>query len=92
MNTNIDATISELANLLMRAVVRSGVLRGSQDIDVALRVMREELKELLVGDRYVDERELTTSTPNGYDLAWASLVVNTIARIHKEIQGGDAAS
>jgi hypothetical protein len=92
MNTNIENTVGDLAELLMRAVVRSGVLRGNQDIDIALRVMREELKELLMGDRYIDERKLAEDLPNGYDLAWASLVVNTIHRIHEEIHGGAAKS
>lgn len=74
--------IKSLADRLMRAVVGAGVVRP-QDIDVALRVMREELKLFLVGEKYADERELAHS-PAGSSLAFASLSAECARRVVTE--------
>ena len=48
--------IQPLADSLMRAVVASGVVT-QDNLDQAVAVMRAELKALLTGDEYADERD-----------------------------------
>jgi hypothetical protein len=78
--------IDEIAKALMRAVARSGIMRGYNDYELAARIMRDELKEFLTGGRYADERALIRDTPGGHNLAWSSLVLGTIERIHSARQ------
>ena len=56
-----DTNVTAVAGQLMRAVVRSGAIR-QQDAAVAARIMREELKALLFGEKYADERALIVKT------------------------------
>lgn len=79
-------SIGEIANALMRAVAHSGVMRDRDDYEVAARIMREELKKFLTSDHYADERTLIRDIPDGYKLAWSSLVLNVIERIHNARQ------
>jgi hypothetical protein len=74
--------IAEIANALMRAIAHSGIMRGHDDYDVATRIMREELENFLISKRYADERALIGDTPDGWRLAWSSLVLGVIERIH----------
>lgn len=75
--------ITLLANTLMRAVVRAGCIRSAdKDGDIAVRVMREELKAFVAGPAYADERELAKT--GGHQLAMASLVTACVSRILAE--------
>jgi hypothetical protein len=71
--------IAAVADRLMRAVAATGVIKPD-DADIACRVMREELKEFIAGDKYADERALLSS-PGGEQLAFASLVATCVSRI-----------
>jgi hypothetical protein len=79
-----DRTIKNLAEGLMKAVVRMGVVRKGFDNDytVAVRVMREELKAFLFDTKYTDERELVKT--GGHNLAMASVVAECGRRILAE--------
>lgn len=79
--TASETNIASTAKSLMQAVVRSGAVR-SQDADVACRVMREELKSFLFGEKYADERALTLT--GGSQLAFASLTTECVRRILQE--------
>jgi hypothetical protein len=74
----MDSTVTALAGALMRAVVRSGVVTSAK-VDVAIRVMRAELKAFLTEARYADERALALT--GGHQLAMKSLVAACIAEI-----------
>lgn len=73
--------ITALADTLMRAVVASGAIRrgDDRDIETAVLVMREEVKEFLAGDRYADERSLAQT--GQHVLAMASLTATCVTRI-----------
>lgn len=79
-------SITQTANSLMRAVANTGCIRSAdQDAEVAVRVMREELKSFLTLDdaKYADERALVQGAgPTG--LAFASLVAECAKRILAE--------
>lgn len=80
---NTDLAIKQTADRLMRAVVESGVIRSfEQDGDLAVRIMREELKALLFADKYADERAIALTGGSG--LAWASLLATCLHRIANE--------
>jgi hypothetical protein len=76
--------VKGLCDRLMRAVIATDAIRHGRADDIALgvSVMLEELKAFLTADRYADERAVTMT--GGHDLAWASLVATTVARIVKE--------
>lgn len=76
-----EATVTQTAQTLMRAVVATGAVRA-QDADLACKVMREELKAFLFGDKYADERALTLTGQGG--LAMASLAATCAQRIIAE--------
>lgn len=78
--------IAEIANALMRAIAHSGVMRGHDDYDVATRIIREELENFLISNSYADERALIRDTPDGWRLAWLSLVLDVIERIRNARQ------
>lgn len=79
-----DDPISKLADALVDAVVRSGIMRGRDDHAIVAQIMRDELEEFLTGDRYADERALICDTlGGGYKLAWSSLIASVIVRINK---------
>lgn len=89
MTDNLDRTITALGTQLMTAVVRSGCIRhGNQaDIELASKVMREELKSFVIADmdtdgKYADERALALT--GGHGLAMASVVAECIRRILAE--------
>jgi hypothetical protein len=74
--------IAALADKLMRAVVNSGAIRSAdQDADLAVRVMREELKAFIAGEKYADERALVSTNSA---LAFGSLTAECIRRIAVE--------
>jgi len=73
--------VTQTANALMRAVAASGVIR-EQDTSLAVKVMREELKQFIAGPRYADERDLVKT--GQHQLAFASLTTTCIDRIVKE--------
>lgn len=78
--------VTQTADNLMRAVVRSGCIRRGVegDITLAVQVMRQELKSFLdtSSSKYADERALTMTGQSG--LAMASLVAECIRRIIEE--------
>jgi hypothetical protein len=76
--------VDSTANALMTAVARTGAVRqGNEgDLDVAVKVMREELKAFLTEPKYADERSLTLT--GGQGLAMASLVAECTRRILAE--------
>jgi hypothetical protein len=76
--------VDQTANALMVAVARTGCVRqgNEADLDVAVKVMREELKAFLTDDKYASERAVTLT--GGQSLAMASLVVNCTSRILAE--------
>jgi hypothetical protein len=89
MTDRMDSIINALGTQLMTAVVRSGCIRKGREFDIALasRVMREELKMLLVKDldgagKYDDERAVAMGTGSG--LAMASVTAECIRRILAE--------
>jgi hypothetical protein len=79
--------VTALAEQLMRAVVAADCIRhgNESDINLAMTVMRGELKAFLTDARYADERALAQS-PAGHRLAFASLVAACVARIATERQ------
>jgi hypothetical protein len=81
-------SVEKLCRSAIIAVGRTGVMRGHNDYDRASRVIREELKEFILGDRYKDERSLVMETPNGEHLAWASLIATIVSRIIAERRAG----
>ena len=78
-----DTNVTAVAGQLMRAVVRSGVIR-QQDAAVAAHIMREELKALLFGEKYADERALIVTNGHADGLVFASLVAECVRRILAE--------
>jgi hypothetical protein len=81
--------VTQTCQSLMRAVVRSGCIRSGRfaddDVSLATRVMREELKAYLFGEpthKYADERALTLTGQSG--LAMASLTAECIRRVLAE--------
>ena len=81
---NTERNVKNLAEGLMKAVARMGVIRRGFDNDytVAARVMREELKAFLFDAKYTDERELVKT--GGHNLAMASVVAECGRRILAE--------
>ena len=74
--------IKNLATALMRAVVASGAIRnepGNDNIDDAVQIIREELKEFLVGPKYANERSIVET--GGHQLAFASLAAECVRRL-----------
>lgn len=76
--------ITALCNTVMQAVVRSGAIRRGvdADIEVGIRVMREEVKAFIAGPAYADERALALT--GGHQLAMSSLLASCVARILAE--------
>jgi hypothetical protein len=80
-----DRALTQTADQLMRAVVRSGCTRPGNEADIrlAVLVMREELKAFIGGDaKYEDERQVCLTGQSG--LALASLAAECIRRILAE--------
>lgn len=78
MTTSHTDPIACLANTLMRSVVNSGAV-STANADVAVRIMREELKAFIADDKYADERALVQT--GGEHLAMASLTTECVSRI-----------
>lgn len=75
--------IARLANTLMRSVIATNAIRSAdQDGEVAVRIMREELKAFLTAEKYADERAIVAT--GGEHLALASLTAECIRRIVAE--------
>lgn len=75
--------ITAIADRLMRAVVATKCIRSAdQDGEIAVTVMREELKAFIAGEKYADERALTMT--GGHHLAFASLAAECVRRIVAE--------
>lgn len=75
--------IANLADTLMRSVVNSGCIRSAdQDAAIAVKIMREELKAFIAGDKYADERAIIQT--GGHHIAFASLTTECIKRILAE--------
>lgn len=87
----IDQAVTGLTDALMTGVARSGVLADASDeiVAIATDIMREELKDLLTGDKYANERDciLRGSVHEGYVLA--SVAAECILRI-KKVKGEQA--
>lgn len=83
MTTTTQATIQRLADHLITAAYRADAIRSvEQDGDIAIKIIREEMKAFLLGERYANERDLALV---GFDrLATASLTATCIARIVAE--------
>jgi len=79
--------VAGVANALMRAVARTKFIRHGTDhydadVDVACRVIREELKAFLLSPQYADERAIVMT--GGHSLAFASLAAECVRRIAAE--------
>lgn len=73
--------IARLCDVVMRAAVASGVrLETPADLDLAVAVMRREVKAFLTADDYAAERALIAS-PGGAQLSTASLIAACVAGI-----------
>lgn len=77
MNASSDTAVA-LANHVMRAVIASGAVTDGK-IDLAVAVMRREVKAFLFEPRYADERELALGGRQA--LALASVVATCVAEI-----------
>lgn len=84
----VDLVGAQLANVLMRAVVASGAIRGGNEEDLVLsvRIMREELKAFVdpQSGRYADERAVAKMPGPGAQLAFSALVAECVVRILRE--------
>ena len=79
-----DRAVASLCDTVMRAVVKAGAVRSfDQDGDLAIKIMREELKSFLFDAKYADERALVVERGN-QQLAVASLVAECVQRIIAE--------
>jgi len=78
--------ISRICDHVMVAVVKSGALDHDDDrqIDLAVRVMRDEIKALVVGDRYARTREAVVAGQVSARSATDLVVANCVERIQTE--------
>ena len=86
--TKAEKAIDTLANRVMMAVIQSGCIRDAHedaDIDVAIKVMREELKLFLFDPKYGNERALIMNGTINH-LGTATLVTECVKRITQERQ------
>lgn len=50
-------SVDALCQSVMRGVVAAGAVTADSDLDRAVEIMRAEVKALLFGDEYADERD-----------------------------------
>ncbi len=78
-----DTAITFICDAVTRGVARANVVT-EDNIGRAVAIMREEIKALIAGDRYADERDCVTrgSVHSGYVIA--SVVAECVRRIVDE--------
>ena len=78
-----DIAIAFICDAVMRGVARANVVT-EDDIGRAVAIMREEIKALIAGDEYADERDCVArgSVHNGYVIG--SVVAECVRRIVDE--------
>lgn len=72
--------IKRLADAVMRGVVNSGAIFES-DVDVAVKIMRAELKEFVCGPKYADSRECLKAGTLSEAYVLAGLVADCVLQI-----------
>jgi hypothetical protein len=77
-------SIENICNSIMRAVVASDVLKNADDASLtrAVEIMRAEVKALLFGPEYADERALVLSSPMNIEaIVLTSIAASCILKI-----------
>lgn len=81
----MDKALDDVCQTVMRGVAASGVIRATrgEDDNVALatRVMREEIKAFLTEPRYHDQRQALVDSDSMSGIVLATLVLTCVERI-----------
>ena len=85
MRMELRDSVTELCNVVMRGVVESGTISAddTRACDIAVDVMREEVKAFFTADRYADEREAAVAM--GTRAPLLILTCNCVTRIKDAI-------
>jgi hypothetical protein len=73
-------SVTPLAQTVMRGVAASGVVTPAR-LDGAVEVMRNELKELLMGERYADARDCILRGSLHQNYVLGLVIAECVARI-----------
>jgi len=76
----MEREIKKLANGLMVAVAQSGVINQS-NMEIAVKVMREELIAFFQGSKYENERQAILSGTVHQNVVLSSVVLECVSRI-----------
>jgi hypothetical protein len=81
--TSTEQALSTVCTAMMTAVARSGVLDKANDATLtsAVAIMRAEIKALLFGPEYADERAVATGAGNLSSVVVASVAASCILKI-----------
>jgi hypothetical protein len=79
-------SLENICNSIMRAVVASGVITDADDASLTrtVEIMRAEVKALLFGPEYADERALVLSSPMNIE---ATVLTSVAASCILKIRG-----
>jgi cytochrome c-type biogenesis protein CcmH/NrfF len=80
LEEKMEREIKKLANGLMVAVAKTGVINQS-NMEIAVEVMREELFELLQGSKYENERQALLLGSVHQNVVLSSVVLECVSRI-----------
>ncbi len=80
MTSSPSTSLNRFCRSVMVGVVNSGSV-NEQNMDLALTVMRAEIKDFLTGEAYADERDAVQATSVHPGYVMASVVASCVNKI-----------